>query len=92
MNVSAISAIDNRSLDKLLHHLGNNGATLPQLVQVDDAVRKALAAGIPWLQILFTILPFVLSIFTGGTIDIPGLIAAILALLNPPAPAPTPAK
>ena len=50
--------------------------------QLADAIDKAKAGGIPWLKILMTILPLLLPLLSGGTIDIQALIAAILALLG----------
>lgn len=58
------------------------------IVKVDEAIKQVLAGSIPWWQILMTIIPFILSIFSGGTVDIAALIAAIMALLNPPGPTP----
>ena len=79
---------DKLALRNLLLHLHVHGATPEQLVAVSQAATKVMTAGIPWWQIFMTALSFILPIFTGGTIDIPGLIAAILALLNPPTPPP----
>lgn len=55
---------------------------------VADARVQAEAAGVPFIQILLTVLSFLPSLFTGGTIDWAGIIAAILALINPPTPVP----
>lgn len=49
--------------------------------RVSDAIDDAKAAGVPWLQILVTLLPFVLNLLSGGTFDLAALIAAILALI-----------
>ncbi len=51
-------------------------------LRVSDAIDQARAGGVPWLKILLTILPLLLPLFSGGTIDIQALIAAILALLQ----------
>lgn len=59
-------------------------ATGQQLRDVDEALSKVKA--LPWLQVLFTLLPFIMQIFSGQPIDFQALIAAILALLNPPKP------
>lgn len=73
-------------INSMLLHLHAYGATPAQLVEVDQAIAKVLAAGIPWLQILMTIGSALLGMFMGTPINIPALIAAILALINPPAP------
>jgi hypothetical protein len=53
------------------------------------AVDKAVAAGVPWASIITTLLPLVVTFFTGGGINLQAIIAAILALINPtPVPAP----
>lgn len=81
------SASQQRAIRTFLNTLSTHtDATSQQIADVDAAMKKAMAAGVPWLQILFTLLPFVLQIFTGGTIDIQALIAAILALITPPKP------
>ncbi len=62
-----------------------------EVVSVRDAISQAKAAGIPWLTILAKLAPFLMALFTGGGIDIPALIAAILSLITPaPAPVPQP--
>ncbi len=53
-----------------------------EAAKVGDAIEQVRDAGVPWFQIVLAILPL---IFGGGSIDIQALIAAILALLNPPA-------
>ncbi len=63
-------------LTAIAHHFGNAAVG-----QAHDAVLKARQANVPWLQILGTLLPLVLSLFSGGTIDLAGIIAAILALI-----------
>jgi hypothetical protein len=50
------------------------------------ASNQALAAGVPWATIIATILPFVIRILAGGKIDWQAIVAAIIALINPPAP------
>ena len=50
---------------------------------VAEATAKATAAGVPWGKILAAILPFVMQIFSGGTVDWTAIIAAILALIQP---------
>lgn len=50
--------------------------------QVGGAIEKARTAGVPWLQILAAILPLLLSLFTGGGIDVAALVAAIMALIK----------
>ena len=72
-------------LNAIAHHFGNDAVQ-----KVSDAISKARAAGIPWITILETLLPLILSIFSGGSVNIAAIIAAILALINPPTPAPTP--
>ena len=58
----------------LLDHVEQFG-TPEQATQLSDAITAKLALNIPWFKILLTALPFLL---TG---DIPGMIAAILALV-----------
>lgn len=53
---------------------------------VASAVSQARAAGIPFLQILLALLPIIASILGGGAINWQAIIAAILALFNPPVP------
>lgn len=61
------------------HHFGNEGTS-----KVTEAISKARAAGIGWLQIITTILPLILGIFSGGgTLSLQAIIDAILALLKP---------
>ncbi|MDE2100652.1 MAG: hypothetical protein KGL39_25635 [Patescibacteria group bacterium] len=62
--------------------------------QVAPSLYRALAAGIPWLTILLTILPMILQLFS-GTGNLPQIIAEIVALLGglfPTPIPPTPAK
>lgn len=79
---------DRQSVNALLLHLHAYGATPTQLVEVEQTITKAMTAGIPWLQILMTIGSAVLGMFMGTPLNIPALIAAIQALINPPAPTP----
>jgi hypothetical protein len=51
---------------------------------VAQAVRQARANGIDWPTIITTILGFLTSIFSGGTIDWAAIVAAILALFQTP--------
>lgn len=62
-----------RILNWILSHAG-----------VRDAKNRALAAGIPFWQIITTILPFVIQFITTGKIDWQAVIAAILALIPHP--------
>ena len=64
-----------RTLNYVLSHPG-----------VREAKAKALAAGITIWQIIVAILPFVISFIQTGKIDWQAIVAAILALINPPAP------
>ena len=57
---------------------------------VAEAEAAALASGVSIWTILATILQFVTPIFTGGVVDWAGIIAAILALINPAPPPPLP--
>ncbi len=68
-------------LNAIAHHFGNEGVQ-----KVTDAIKKARAANIPWISIFATLLPLILSLFTGGKIDLAAIIAAIMALINPPKP------
>jgi len=83
----AVGALHNQSiglpwvLNGIAHHFGNEGVQ-----KVSEAIDKARQAGVPWLQIFATLLPLILSLFTGGKIDLQAIIAAILALINPPKP------
>jgi hypothetical protein len=65
-------------LQFLTHHFGNEGSQ-----QVADAVAKAMAANVSWMSILNVIGPMIFGLFTGGTINLQGIIDAILALINP---------
>ena len=49
--------------------------------QIKAAAEKAKASGVPWLQIVATILPFIAGILQGKPLDIAALIAAIQALI-----------
>ena len=49
--------------------------------QVEDAIKKTQAAGVPLASILLALLPIVLSLFSGGKIDLQAIINAILALI-----------
>ena len=55
---------------------------------VAAALDQVRAAGIPCIQIALALMPFILSMLSGKPIDWQAAIAAILALLNPPAPKP----
>lgn len=63
-------------LNGIAHHLGNRAVG-----QVNDAIQQVRTAGVPWIQIFSTLLPLVLSLFSGGTIDLAAIITAILALI-----------
>ena len=68
------------------HHVGLLQRLLAKVFAhpgVTEATAKATAAGVPWGKILATILPFVMQIFSGGTVDWTAIIAAILALIKP---------
>ena len=69
------------------HHM-HGRARLESLIlrhpEVKMATNQALAGGVPWAKIIVTILPFVMQILAGGKIDWQAIIAAILALINPP--------
>lgn len=80
------AAFESEVRDAILDsHFGGHCRVLQALLahpDVADAVSKARAAGVPWMKILAILLPIALSIFTGGAIDIPAIIAAILALFG----------
>ncbi len=59
-------------MDSILRHDG-----------VSQAVAQARGAGIPFLQIIMAILPFVAQILGGGKVDWQAIIAAVLALITP---------
>lgn len=85
--VKAASMDEIRSIRRFINTLANHTEATPeQLGEVHAVIQKARAAGIPWFQILLKLMPFIISIFTGGGVDIAAIIAAILALLNPPTP------
>ena len=50
--------------------------------ELEDALDGAQKAGVNWLQILMTLLPLILSLFSGGTVDWQAVIAAILELFQ----------
>jgi hypothetical protein len=57
--------------------------------EVRAAKDEALAAGVPWDQIIAALMPFALDISTGGWIDWIGIINALVALFGrPPADQP----
>jgi len=64
------------------HNLG-----LDARYQVDAAITQIRNGGIPWAQILSTLLPLILSLFSGGSPGLAALLQALLALLNPTPPA-----
>jgi hypothetical protein len=78
------------------HHLGILHRVQEQIFrhpEVQAASTQAQAAGVPWIKIITTVLPFVLQILAGGKIDWQAIIAAILALINPaPIPLHSPAN
>ena len=84
------SASETLGMCNVLRHLAAYGATPGQLVEVEEAVNK-VGATIPWGQILLTIMSDLFAVFMGQPLNIAAIIAQILALINPPAPAPTPA-
>jgi uncharacterized membrane protein YqaE (UPF0057 family) len=49
--------------------------------RVSEAVNKAQAAGVSLITIIAVLLPIVLSLFSGGSIDLQTIINAILALI-----------
>lgn len=52
--------------------------------QVAPLLSTALGSGINWMQLLMTLLPIILSLFTGGGGgSLAAIIQAILSLLNP---------
>jgi hypothetical protein len=57
--------------------------------KLSDIINQLRAKGIPWSSLLGVIGPILAAIFAGTPIG--AIIASILALLNPPAPTPTPA-
>jgi len=57
-------------------------ATAEQTASVKTAIEKAKAAGVPWIKIIITIMPFILGILSGGTLDIAALVAAIMSLFQ----------
>lgn len=71
-------------LQSVAHHYGVDGST-----KVGDAVAKVQAAGISLITIIATLLPMILSLFSGQKLDLQSIINAILALITPkPTPAP----
>ena len=64
------------ALTAIAHHFGNAG-----VAKVNDAIAKARAASVPWAQIFAVLLPLVLSLFSGGSLDLAKIIEAILALI-----------
>lgn len=54
--------------------------------EVAAARKQAQAAGIPFIQIIIALLPFVMQLLSGAPLNIQAIIAAILAILNPPKP------
>jgi hypothetical protein len=72
--------------DQVILHVASSHANLLGIVMNNHGVRKAinraLAAGVPWADILAIILPLIGSIFSGGAIDWQSIIAAILALIT----------
>jgi len=69
----------------IAHHFGNTAIS-----QVVDAVDKAEAAGVTWIQIFDVLWSIISTIMGGGTISLQDIINAILALINPPAKAAAP--
>ena len=69
------------ALSSLITHVqaehGDAAAT-----KVTELLQRVMAANIPWLQILTTLAPFFIAIATGGTVDLPALLAALAALLG----------
>lgn len=55
--------------------------------EMKAVVEQVQAAGVPFITILVTALPYLLPLLSGGTVNVPALIAAIAALLAHPAPA-----
>ena len=75
------------------HHMSIRGKLSQQIMGHPDvaaAVNAALAAGIPWQQILAVMLPIIINLISGGKVDWQAIITAILALITP-TPAPKPA-
>lgn len=50
--------------------------------RVAMSIKEAERAGVPWGQILLTLLPFVIAAMLGKPVDIEALIAAIMALIG----------
>jgi len=59
-----------------------------QEADLTAAIQQAQAASVPWSSILTVLVPILMSLLTGGTIDWTAVIAAIIALINPPTPVP----
>ena len=58
--------------------------------QVKEAVNSATKAGVPFWQIITTIIPMILAVFNGKPLDLQAIIAAINALIHPVVPVPVP--
>lgn len=66
------------ALTGVAHHFGNEAVQ-----KTNDAITQARASGVPWSQILAALVPLILSVFTGGKIDMQTIINAILSLIKP---------
>ncbi len=63
-------------LKSIAYHYGRGAED-----KVTGAVNKAQGAGVSIITILATLLPLVISLFSGQTIDLQAIINAILALI-----------
>lgn len=59
-----------------------NGATGEQIAQVDDAIDDVRAGGIDFITVLAVIIPIIVSLLSGETLDIEKIIQLILSLLT----------
>jgi len=63
-------------LDAVVHHFGSAAS-----VKVEEAIVKAIQAGMPWPQIFQAVLSLLMTLFGGGTVSLQQIIDAILALI-----------
>ncbi len=63
-------------LKSIAYHYGRGSES-----QVSDAINKAQTSGVGLISIIAVLLPLVISLFSGQTINLATIIAAILALI-----------
>ena len=64
-------------------HISVGHALGPQAAhEVDGAISKARAAGVPWMTIFTVLLPLILGLLGGQPVDVAKLIEAILGLVK----------